>query len=152
AVTGLPASAVFADEGGGQGTYDIAIAVDPTDPNTILVGGDLWRVFKGTINGSPGSFIFPFDPANVPTPWLDPTWVGANVHSDVHAIAFALGPSGTHSDPTNVWVASDGGVYQSTSSASAGSFVSRNLGLAITQTTYLGQRADTDAVLFAGTQ
>jgi len=55
AVTGLPGSVLFADP---QGWYDIAIAVHPTDPNTILVGGDAFAVFKGAITGSPGSFRF----------------------------------------------------------------------------------------------
>src|SRR5208282_4820088 len=55
-------------------------------------------------------------------------------------------------DPTNVWVGSDGGLYQSTLSGAAGSFRSRNLGLAVTEFSYLAQRADTDAVCFAGAQ
>jgi hypothetical protein len=149
AVTGLPPAVLFADP---QGWYDIAIAVDPSNPNMIIVGGDAYAVFKGTITGSPGTFTFPFNPANTSTPWLDSTWVGANVHSDVHAIMYGLNTAGSAHDPTNVWVGSDGGVFQSTTSGSAGSFQSRNIGLAITQFAYLAQRADTDAVIFAGAQ
>ena len=80
-ITGLPPSVIFSDNGVGQGWYDIAIAVNPTNSNTIIVGGDAWAVFKGTISGS----VFPFNAANTTQPWVDPTWVGANVHSDVHS-------------------------------------------------------------------
>lgn len=151
-VTGLPGSVLFADPGGGQGWYDIAIAVHPTDPNTILVGGDAFAVFKGTITGSPGSFVFPFNAANTATPWMDPTWVGSGIHSDVHSIVFGLNAAGTAHDPNNVWVGSDGGMFHSSGGGAAGTFSASNLGLAITEFAYLAQRADTDAVLFAGAQ
>lgn len=148
-VTGLPGSVLFADP---QGWYDIAIAVHPTDPNTILVGGDAFAVFKGTITGSPGSFVFPFNSANTATPWLDPTWVGAGIHSDVHSIVYGLNTAGTAHDPNNIWVGSDGGMFHSAAGGNAGTFSSSNRGLAITEFAYLTQRSDTDAVLFAGAQ
>ncbi len=151
-VSGLPGSVLFADPPTGQGWYDIAIAVHPTDPNTILVGGDAYAVFKGAITGSPGSFVFPFNPANAATPWLDPTWVGSGIHSDVHSIVFGLNAAGTAHDPNNVWVGSDGGMFHSGTGGAAGTFSASNRGLAITEFAYLAQRADTDAVLFAGAQ
>jgi hypothetical protein len=148
-VTGLPGSVLFADP---QGWYDIAIAVHPTDPNTILVGGDAYAVFKGAITGSPGSFVFPFNAANTATPWLDPTWVGSGIHSDVHSIVFGLNAAGTAHDPNNVWVGSDGGMFHSGTGGGAGTFSASNRGLAITEFAYVAQRADTDAVVFAGAQ
>jgi len=151
-VTGLPPTALFADGGTGQGWYDIAIAVDPTDPDTIFVGGDAYAVYMGTITGSPGSYVFPFNAANTSAPYNDPTWVGANVHSDVHSITFGMNAAGTAHDPTNVWIGSDGGMFNSTASGAAGTFQARNIGLAITEFSYLAQRADTDAVVFAGAQ
>ena len=63
-----------------------------------------------------------------------------------------MNTAGTGLDPTNIWVGSDGGAFQSTSSGAAGSFQPRNQGLAVTQFAYLAQRADTDAVAFAGAQ
>jgi hypothetical protein len=137
---------------GSQGWYDIAVAVDPSNPNIVYLGGDQLAIFKGTITGSAGSYVFPFNSANASSPWSDPTWIGSGVHSDVHAITFGMNSAGTAHDPTNVWVGSDGGLYQSTLSGGAGSFHSRNLGLAITEFSYLTQRADTDAVCFAGAQ
>lgn len=149
AVTGLPASAILP---GSQGWYDLAIAVHPTDPNTIILGGDWYAVFRGTISTAGGNFTFPFIAANAGAPYNDPTWVGQSVHSDVHTIAFAWNAAGTALDPNNVWVGCDGGVYQSTTGAVASSFRSRNIGLAITQSAFISQRPDTDAVVFAGSQ
>jgi hypothetical protein len=148
-VPGLPKGALFL---GNQGWYDIAIAVDPSDGDTIYLGGDRISLFKGTLTGSPGSWTFPFNSANAGTPTADPTWVGSGIHPDVHACAFGLNAAGTAHDPTNVWVGSDGGMFQSTASGTAGTFQARNLGLAITEFSYLTQRADTDAVAFAGAQ
>src|SRR5262249_26647371 len=71
-VTGLPASAILP---GGQGWYDLAIAVHPADPNTVIAGGDWYAVFKGTISAVGGSFVFPFNAANATMPYNDPTWV-----------------------------------------------------------------------------
>jgi hypothetical protein len=149
---------------GGQGWYDIALAVDPANANTVYLIGDItwdtsattpnWSlsIFKGTITGGAGSYAFPFNPANTGDPSADPTWVGRGVHSDGHGIAFALNTAGTAHDGTQVWVVSDGGVFRSTSSGGAGTFVARNTGLAITEMTYLAQRVDTDAALLAGCQ
>jgi hypothetical protein len=150
AVTGLPAAAVFPGE---QGWYDIAILVDPTDPDTIFLGGDQAPVFKGTVSSvAGGGFSFPFNAANTGNPWADPTFVGQGVHSDVHTLAFALDAAGSAHDGTSVWVGCDGGVFHSSASGTASSFRARNTGLAITETAYLAQRPDTDAVVFAGTQ
>jgi hypothetical protein len=115
-------------------------------------------MFKGTITGGPGTFNF------------NPTFVGQGVHPDGHTITFARKSnfsitsadirepariphraSPIH-DGTDVWVGTDGGVFRSTTSGALGTFLPRNTGLAITQMTYLAQREDTDAVIFAGSQ
>jgi len=161
-VTGVPNALFF----GGQGYYDIALAVDPSNPNTVYMAGDTvesddWNLsfFKGTITGSPPKF--PFNAANDMTVsgtnkdsshvQNDATWIGQGVHADGHAIAFATNADGTH-DATNVWVGCDGGAFRSTQSGAKGSFQPRNTGLAITQITYMATHPDTDAVLFAGAQ
>jgi hypothetical protein len=132
------------------GWYGIALAVDPGNADIVYVSN--FTVFKGTISGGPGSYNFGFNPANVGSPWLDPTYVGTGIHEDQHAIAFARNTSGSGHDPTNVWVGCDGGVFQSTMSGANGTFRPRNVGLAITQMTYLAQRADIDPVVIAGSQ
>jgi len=149
-VAAPPTSVLFRSNN--QGWYDLAILVDPADPSTIFLGGEGPALFKGTITGGPGSWAFPFNPANNANPWNDPTCVAQGVHDDLHALAFALNAAGTAHDGTNVWAGSDGGVFQSTTSGNANTFRPRNTGLAITQTQYLAQRPDTDAELFVGSQ
>ncbi|WP_259384421.1 hypothetical protein [Bacillus thuringiensis] len=166
-VNGVPNALFF----GNQGWYDLILAVDPSNANTVYLGGDLtldnnqWNLslYKGTITGSAGSYTFPFnsandvftnpstgqpDSSNVPN---DPTWIGRGIHADAHAIAFATNLDGSHNG-SNVWIGTDGGLFQSTISAARGSFLPRNTGLAITQMTYIAQNPDTDAVLFSGSQ
>jgi hypothetical protein len=128
-VTGVP-RALFA---GSQGWYDAVVAVDPANASTVFLVGDLtldgdWAlsIYKGTITGGPGAFVFPFNSANDQAPGSppdpnttnnvpnDPTWVGRGVHPDGHALAFATKSDGTH-DGSIVWVGSDGGVFTSTS-------------------------------------
>jgi hypothetical protein len=165
AVAGVPQALFF----GNQGWYDMLLAVDPANADTVYFGGDLvldgdWTLslYKGTITGGAGSRTFPFNSANdvfvnasgerrsdrVPS---DPTWIGAGIHSDGHTIAFAAAAGGGH-DGSHVWIGCDGGIFASASSGARGSFVARNTGLAITEMEYLAQRPDTDAVLFAGAQ
>src|SRR5579864_3435495 len=87
-VTGVPHGLFF----GGQGGYDIALAVDPSDPNTVYMAGDTvkaddWDLsfFKGTITGSAPNYVFPFNPSN------DMTGSGTTADS-----------SHVHNDPT--WI------------------------------------------------
>lgn len=143
-----PAGALFPT---GQGWYDLVARVDPANGNTIYLLGQT-GFFKGTLSGGPGTYNFGFNAANAGQPWLDPTWIGNGIHSDAHALAFGMNALGTAHDPSKVWIGTDGGVWHSTASGANGTFASRNTGLAITQLTYLAQRADTDAVLFTGSQ
>jgi hypothetical protein len=157
AVGGMPP--LFNGAGGGQGWYDIALAVDPANAATVYLIGDLvwdgeWTlsVYKGTLTSSGGTWTFPFNAANAGNPVIDPTWIGRGVHADGHAVAFALNAAGTAHDGTNVWIGTDGGVFQSSASGALATFKARNDGLAITEMTYVAQRADTDAVVFGGCQ
>ena len=164
-VTGVPKALFF----GNQGNYDIVLAVDPSNVNTVYLGGDLtwdgsWTLsfYKGTITGGPDTYIFPFTNANdlftdekgnadsshVPR---DLTWIGTGIHPDIHALAFATNLDGTHNGNI-VWVGTDGGLFRSTTGGSKGSFEARNTGMAVLEMTYIAQRADMDAVLFAGCQ
>src|SRR5262249_12108161 len=81
-----------------------------------------------------------------------PTYIGRGVHADGHAFAFALNAAGTTHDGTNVWVGTDGGIFQSPSSGANGTFRHRNTGMAITQMTFIGQRLDTDAQVYGASQ
>lgn len=135
-VPGLPGGVPY-------GTYGIAIAVDPTDPTTVYLGGDGEALYKGSITMTGGVPAFAGG---------GPTYIGDGIHADTHAITFAWNSAGTAHDPTNVWVGCDGGVYQSSSSGTSGTFQALNLGLAISQCYSFGQRSDTDAVVVTGLQ
>ncbi len=163
-VSGVP-KALFA---GKQGWYDAIVAVDPSNANTVYLAGDLtldtdWALslYKGTISGGPGAYVFPFNAANdqtdpnnpkttsnVPS---DPTWIGRGVHPDGHALAFATNADGTH-DGSIVWVGCDGGIFVSTSGGGMGTFSPKNQGISITQMTYIGLRPDTPDILYGGCQ
>jgi photosystem II stability/assembly factor-like uncharacterized protein len=83
------------DEGfdlGGQGAYDLAFAVDPNNPNKLIVGGiNVW----GSIDGGQN-----FDPASHWTLFYGPT-----LHGDIHFIKY-------QPLTANVFICSDGGIYR----------------------------------------
>jgi hypothetical protein len=135
-IPGLPAGVPY-------GTYGIAIAVDPTNPDSIYLGGDGAPLYQGSITIAGGVPAFTGG---------GPTSIGTGIHADTHAITFAWNTAGSAHDPTNIWIGCDGGVYQSSSSGASGTFQALNLGLAISQCYSFGQRSDTDAVVVTGLQ
>jgi hypothetical protein len=83
-----------------QGDYDSAIAVDPTNPNTVWVGGvDLFRSDDGGVNFGQASN------------WVSGT---ANyVHADQHTIVFHPNYDGIANQ--TVFVGNDGGIFRTES-------------------------------------
>jgi hypothetical protein len=147
-ITGVPKAALLP---GNQGVGDLILAVDPSDPNTIYLGGDRTNgveaaLFKGTLNST--TFTFPFNPANTANPAADPSWIGQGIHADVHSFGFALNATGTAHISTDVWVGCDGGLWQSTASGAKGTFVAFNTGLSTLFMRQMAQRVDMDSVLF----
>lgn len=94
--------ATFTAPGGGTGFcngqcfYDIAVAVDPTNPNRVYLGGSPALIFGFSINGG-ATF----------------TRSETGLHADSHAIAVAP------SDPNVVYFGSDGGIYRSDTGGAA---------------------------------
>ena len=81
---------------GGQGWYDNVIWVDPTNPNTLIVGGiDLFRSTDGGVNFTKIS------------DWMQ---APASAHADQHGIFADPGYNGTTN--TRVYFTNDGGVYR----------------------------------------
>ncbi len=92
----------------GQAWYDLVIAVDPNDANTVLAGGiDL---FKSSNGGSTWSQLS--------------HWYGGygyqEVHADQHAILYQPGSSSV------VYFGNDGGIYQSVNGGTTINFKSSN--------------------------
>lgn len=113
---------------GGQGFYNINVAVDPTTPDIVYLSGiSLWKATRSTS----GAWTI-----------VD---IGRDFHPDNHALAF---------DPTNhlkIYAGSDGGIYKSTNAGT--SWDDRiNEGLCIMQCEFIDQHPSSDAVLFSGTQ
>ncbi len=100
---------------GQQCFYDIPIALSPTDPDVILIGGSAngtcSRVFARSTDGG--------------ATFSAPGSADAGLHADAHAIAFAP------SDPSIVYEANDGGIYKSLDGGA--SWASLNSGVSATQ-------------------
>lgn len=115
---------------GGQGTYDLAVEVFPSNKNKILVGGvQLWTYEIGGGWTRVGSeFQFPQNPYYV--------------HSDKHSFKF---------DPNNankLYITSDGGIGRSTDGGTT--FHTLNKGYAVTQ--MYSVAFDKNGKLLGGTQ
>jgi photosystem II stability/assembly factor-like uncharacterized protein len=77
---------------GGQGTYDLGFLVNPTDKNTVYIGGvNLWGSSDGANNFNPISH------------WT--LQYGPTLHGDIHSINY-------QSSGNQFFVTSDGGVYK----------------------------------------
>ncbi len=113
-----------------QAYYDLAIAVDPTNANTLYVGGiNIWK----SINGG--------------TSWtITAHWVGGSgvpsVHADQHCLVFS--PSGV------LFNGNDGGIYKTSNGGT--SWTDLSSGLGVSQIYKIGQSALSPSILIAGFQ
>lgn len=104
AASGIDLSASGRTKFGSQATYDLAIAVDPSNASRVYIGGV--RAFRSTDGGATFSAM------------------GTEIHCDWHAITI------DRANPRRIFAGTDGGVYQSTDGGD--SWTTRNLGLVIT--------------------
>jgi hypothetical protein len=146
-VTGAPADLTGTVAIGYQGTYDLAIAVDPNNSNLIFIGGST-KLSNGEYSGcSYRCAITGAGAGGTLTYSMTPTFVGNSHHADVHAIVFAPG------DSNKLWMGCDGGAFYSTNPTAAGDiFTPRNTGLQTLEMNHLSQHPTEDAILFCGTQ
>jgi len=114
---------------GGQGTYNLNVAVDPTTPDIIYLSGLM--IWKGVRNKETNNWTI--------------TNIGKDIHSDNHAFAF---------NPSNhliIYAGNDGGIYRSYDGGDTWDDTI-NEGLCITQFGYIDQHPSSDALLIGGTQ
>ncbi len=118
-------------DAGGQGWYDLAIAVSPSNAEEVYVGGiNNWKSTNGGANWSLISF------------WYNN---GSNpeVHADQHDLYFVPGTS-------TLYAGNDGGIYRTTNSGVSWEWLGNGLG--ITQFYRLGISATSPNLIIGGTQ
>lgn len=127
---------------GGQGSYDLTIAVDPVDANLIYLGGDRmttppWggSIWRCPIRATGSSF-------KVDTA----ASIGTHAHADVHFICHTPG------DPNELWCGCDGGVFLNRDAKGTGEFASQNNGLACLCSNFIAQHPTDPNILFSGLQ
>lgn len=119
-------------DAGGQGWYDLALAVSPLNANTVYVGGV--NIWKSTDGGS--------------TWTINAHWYGGGgnpyAHADQHSIEFLPGSG------TTLYTANDGGLF--TSSDGGASWTDKSAGLQIMQFYKLGSSATNSNIIVGGSQ
>lgn len=119
-------------DAGGQGWYDLALAVSPTNADEVFTGGiNMWRSTNGgasfTLNSHwTGSYSKPY------------------VHADIHDIQFLPGSG------TTLFSCNDGGINRSTNNGTGWTDISANL--AIAQQYRIGQSTSNASLIIAGHQ
>jgi hypothetical protein len=147
-----------------SGFYNIAIAVDPANPNRVALAGSYLGnpkvaadlLLLTTLDGAKRSYdasivvadVAP-DPANAgrltyghPTPY---TMIGIGVHPDVHALAYSNGGA-------TLWAGCDGGIVRSDAPTKPAGFYARNNGLSISESNYIAAHPRCEGHLIAGLQ
>lgn len=116
---------------GSQAWYDLVMAVDPTDANTLFIGGiNLWKSTDGGVNWT-----------------LSGHWTGSGGADDVHADQHVLEYSPFNN---NVYNGNDGGVYITPDGGTTWNDVSSGLG--ISQVYKIGVSQSTEAQVINGYQ
>jgi hypothetical protein len=145
---------------GGQASYNQAIAVHPTRPERLVLGGATesadreWSasLYLASVTGpAGGNYQFGFT-AGAGDPTADASFIGNGVHPDVHCTRFVAVPGATE-----LWVGCDGGVFRSQqgdadNTAVRNTFVSRNTGIASLECGYVATHPSVDGYTLAGTQ
>lgn len=138
---------------GDQSDYDNTVAIDPANASRVIIGGaaaasphdNSWSaaLYRLTIGGAAPAYNSDY----VANEAADPTWIGAEIHADVHKVVWRQVGGAVHA-----WVCCDGGIFRSTANANPGSFVSRATGLAVTEPGFIANHPVSDGIIIAGVQ
>ena len=116
-------------DSGGQGFYDLAIAVSPADANLVTIGGvNHWISYDGGVNWANASY-----------------WASGEVHADVHDLVYLPGASST-----TLFSCNDGGFFKSTDNGNV--WVDMSSNLAIGQVVKIGLSPSDASLIVAGEQ
>ena len=141
-----------------QGFYDIALAVHPTQPNRVVVGGNTFPVItptgqrlRASGNTDDGAIVIADAADNgagalvFGLPATPSRMIGAGVHADVHDLVFSNGGS-------RLWAACDGGVYRSDRLDNQIGFAAVNDGLSVIESNYITCHPVCEGLVVAGLQ
>ena len=127
---------------GSQGQYDLTIAVHPTDINVVYLGGD--RMTTPPWGGS--IWRCPVTRTGASYQFNGVASIGTHAHGDVHFLTHTPG------DPTELWAATDGGVFLNRDPTKSGEFAGQNNGLACLCSNFLAQHPTDPNILLVGLQ
>lgn len=148
-----------------SGWYNIALAVDPSNEDRVVVAGSylgdytdpadvaLVTTHDGATRTYDASIVVDTvvpDPADAArlvygTRAVVDQMIGMGVHPDVHALAYSNGGN-------TLWAGCDGGIYRSDRPLRPAGFYPRNVGLSISETNYIGGSAVFEGDLVCGLQ
>ncbi len=121
------------DMAGSQASYDLCIAVDPSDANVVFIGGV--NTYKSTDGGSTW---------NISTHWSSTCGgIATKVHADQHCLAYQ--PVSNH-----LFLGNDGGLYKTTNSGTSWTYIGS--GLVTTQIYRIGVAQSVDNECQLGAQ
>ena len=147
---------------GGQDAYNQAIAVHPTRPERLFLGGATeaadgeWSasLYLASVTApAAGRWQYGFTTLALNAdPTRDDAYVGHGVHADVHALRFVT--VGTRNE---LWVGCDGGVFRSLRGNDdnrlvKNSFIARNNGMATLECGYVQANPAVEGHVIAGAQ
>ena len=118
------------NDNSGQGWYDLTIAVDPNDEETIFTGGI--HIWKSTNGGST---------YDIQAYWYYPDTSLPYVHADVHIL---------HYVGNTLYTGTDGGIFRTTNSGTTWTDLSETL--SISQFYRIGGYDNADLKVIGGTQ
>ena len=145
--------------------YAIAAAVDPSNNARVMVGGAaVTSPIDAATAPSPSfaaaMYLLTVAPAGAPgtfsTDYVmpadagpnDATWVGSEVHADVHRIVWEVSVAGVD----QVWVGTDGGVSRSLRSGARGTYAATSAGMSVSEPGFLANHPLSPGPVLAGMQ
>jgi hypothetical protein len=144
-----PPDVLPAQNGHSQGDYDLAIAVDPADPNLIYLGGSYSNPPSPNTPDWPwpGSiWRCPVQASGANLTFKSPKLIGTHAHADVHVLVHTPG------DPTELWCGCDGGVFLNRDPRGVGEFAGQNNGLSSLCCNFIAQHPTDPNVIYTGLQ
>ncbi len=141
-----------------QGHYDIAIDVDPANPNRVVLAGSFFDFTTGEnvniVNEAAAIFVGHVAAIGGVLTYGQPrTALGLGTHPDVHGVYFSNGGA-------RLWAATDGGVHRSDriqdsatgAPPSTAAFYPRNEGLQVVESNYVAHNPLNEGFVAAGLQ